>query len=202
MTKPARLRLSQSASGLILVAVLSGSSAHAGAFPPGILPALASGDASGARPVVTAQPSIRKPLLEHWTGSAPEPRLTQDQLAALLRLQIKYVFVIYNENHSFDNEYGTFPGANGLYSDGLAPRSAANTPGFTQTYTDVNGKVVTVTPFLIGPMQNASAVDGADHNHTAVAYKLHVVGNAPQMDRFAEYEYNNSASLGGAAHEP
>ncbi len=167
-------------------------------LPP--LPALAIGGVPDARPVVTAQPPVRTPLLEHWSGSAPEPRLTQDQLTALLRLQIKYVFVIYNENHSFDNEYGTFPGVNGLYSDGLAPRSAAKTPGFTQTYTDVNGKVVTVTPFLIGPMQNASAVDGAEHDHPAVAYKLHVVDNLPQLDRFAEYEYNNSASLGGAAN--
>ena len=33
--------------------------------------------------------------------------------------------VIFNENRSFDHEYGTFPGVDGLYSDGKAPRSAA-----------------------------------------------------------------------------
>ena len=44
--------------------------------------------------------------------------------------KIKYVFVIFNENSSFDHEYGTFPGVNGLYSDGKNPRSAADTPGF------------------------------------------------------------------------
>ena len=62
-------------------------------------------------------------------------------MTALVRNKIKYVFVIFNENNSFDHEYGTFPGVNGLYSDGQNPRSAADTPGFTQTYTDVNGNV-------------------------------------------------------------
>ena len=160
----------------------------------------AAGDPPAAMLLVTPQPPTRDPLPLHWDGFAPEPRVSQDDFVKLLRMQIRYVFVIYNENHSFDNEYGTFPGVNGLYSDGLAPRSAARTPGFTQIYTDVNGKVVTVTPFLIGPMQNATSVDGADHNHVAVAAKLHVVDNVPQMDRFAEWEYNNSASLGGAAN--
>ena len=84
---------------------------------------------------------------------------TKEDIEALRR-KIKYVFVIFNENRSFDHEYGTFPGANGLYSDGKAPRSAADTPGFTQTYLDTaTGKTVTVQPFLVGPAQNASFKD-------------------------------------------
>ena len=55
----------------------------------------------------------------------------------------------------------------GLYADENGPRSAANTPGFTQTYTDVNGNAVTVQPFLIGPAQNSSAVDSVDHRTPA-----------------------------------
>src|SRR6202034_933759 len=74
----------------------------------------------------------------------------------MLRQKVKYVFVIFNENRSFDHEYGTFPGVNGLYSDGQKPRAAADTPGFTQTYKDVDGNDVTVQPFRIGPEQNAT----------------------------------------------
>ena len=66
-------------------------------------------------------------------GGTPTPaeamkviqNLSQADLARLLQAQVKYVFVIFNENHSFDNEFGTFPGVNGLYSDGTSPRSAA-----------------------------------------------------------------------------
>src|SRR6202142_2311009 len=135
----------------------------------------------GARSLVTAQPPTVRPLPEHSRALDPEPQLSTAELTDLLRLHIKYVFVIFNENHSFDNEYGTFPGVNGLYSDGQAPRFAANTPGFTQTYIDVNGATVTVTPFLIGPTQNSSVVDSVDHSHTGLATKIHVVNNVPKM---------------------
>ena len=96
-------------------------------------------------------------------------------LVTLLRQRIKYVFVIFNENHSFDNEFGTFPGVNGIYSDGLKPRSAAGTPGFTQTYTDHKRRDRHGPPFRIGPEQNSSVVDSVDHSHTGLAKKIHVV---------------------------
>ena len=35
---------------------------------------------------------------------------------SLLRDRVKYVFVIYQENRSFDHYFGTYPGANGIYS--------------------------------------------------------------------------------------
>jgi phospholipase C len=157
-------------------------------------------DRPDPRPMVTAQPATVKPLLEHSSGSAPTLQLSQAEITTLLRLQIKYVFVIFNENHSFDNEFGTFPGVNGIYSDGQAPRSAANTAGFTQTYPDVNGATVTVTPFLIGPTQNSSVVDSVDHSHTGLATKIHLVNNVPKMDQFALDEYTRFASKGGAAN--
>ena len=145
---------------------------------PGAL-AQPADESAVARPLVTAQPATVKPLPEHFPAVGSEPQLSTAQLTSLLRQQIKYVFVIFNENHSFDNEYGTFPGVNGLYFDGVSPRSAANTPGFTQTYTDVNGATVTVTPFLIGPTENSSAVDSVDHSHTGLATKIHVTSSGP-----------------------
>ncbi len=130
-----------------------------------------------------------------------EHRLPQKDLVQLLRKRIKYVFVIFNENHSFDNEFGTFPGVNGLYSDGLKPRSAANTPGFTQTYVDlISGQTITVQPFRMGPQQNSTVVDSVDHSHTGLATKLDVVNGAPRMDKFAYDEYQRFAKNGGIAN--
>jgi phospholipase C len=119
-----------------------------------------------------------------------------DDIAHLLREKIKYVFVIFNENHSFDNEYGTFPGVNGIYSDGRHPRPASATPGFTQTYTDLSGNPVTVQPFLLGPQQNSTFRDSVDHSHTGLARKIHVVNGVPQMDQFSLDEYLNHAVAG------
>ncbi|WP_341531279.1 alkaline phosphatase family protein [Nostoc sp. UHCC 0302] len=139
-------------------------------------------------------------MAPYFNEPAREPKLPKSLLTKLLRDRIKYVFVIFNENHSFDNEYGTFPGVNGLYSDGRRPRSPEKTPGFTQTYTDTNGLTVKVQPFRIGAEQNASAIDSVDHSHTGLATKLHIVNGEPQMDQFAYDEYRRFASKGGTAN--
>ena len=140
---------------------------------------------------VTAQPNVNSTLAQYFNDPAADPRLSNLQMTKLLQNKIKYVFVIFNENHSFDNEYGTLPGVRGLYADENGPRSAANTPGFTQTYTDVNGNTVTVQPFLIGLAQNSTAVDSVDHSHTGLATKIDVGTNGvARMDKFAFQEYN------------
>ncbi|MBV9737007.1 MAG: hypothetical protein JO177_02455 [Candidatus Eremiobacteraeota bacterium] len=54
--------------------------------------------------------------------------------------RINHVFIIYQENRSFDNEFGTFPGANGVWSLG------ARTHGF---YQQVSPTRPLVTPFKI-----------------------------------------------------
>lgn len=149
---------------------------------------------------VTIQPSATPDVTPYINLPAQEPNLTKPQITQLLQQKIKYVFVIFNENQSFDNEYGTFPGVNGIYSDGQNPRSASNTPGYTQTYVDNTGMTITVHPFLIGPQQNASAVDSVDHSHTGLATKIHLVNGVAQMDKFAYDEYNRFASKGGAAN--
>lgn len=45
-----------------------------------------------------------------------------------LRNRVKYAFVMFNGNNSFDHEFGAFPGANGIYSDGEAPAPRASRP--------------------------------------------------------------------------
>jgi hypothetical protein len=115
-------------------------------------------------------------------------------VAEHLRAAIKYVFVIFQENESFDHYFGTFPSANGIYSDGQHPRTPKDTPGFTQTYQNIGGKTVTVEPFLIGPDQNANVLDSVDHSHVGMASKMHVSNNTAAMDQFAFAEYTHYGS--------
>ncbi|MBI1180321.1 MAG: phosphoesterase [Alphaproteobacteria bacterium] len=151
--------------------------------------------AATTRPPVTAQPHADDPeLAQYFIDPAHEPALPREKLISLLRQRIKYVFVIFNENESFDHEYGTFPGANGLYSDGGAPRGAEATPGFRQSYVDpATGSAVWVQPFRLGPQQNATAMDSADHSHKGLAAKLDVVDGTARMDGFAQVEFSGKS---------
>jgi phospholipase C len=136
-----------------------------------------------------------------WT-KGDEPALSREEAIERLRAAVKYVFVIFNENESFDHYFGTFPGANGIYSDGRHPRAPKDTPGFTQTYKNLaSGGMVSVEPFLIGPEQNANVLDSVDHSHAGKARKLNVSGNVAAMDQFALDEYSRFAAKGGAANE-
>jgi phospholipase C len=153
-----------------------------------------------ARGLVTAQPDPGPAVAPYLVNPASGPRISRAELIRLLRSKIKYVFVIFNENHSFDNEFGTFPGANGIFSDGAAPRDPAHTPGFTQTYTGADGKPITVTPFRIGPEQNATFVDSVDHSHTGLSKKIDVKNGVAAMDGYAADEYTRFASKGGPAN--
>jgi phospholipase C len=162
-------------------------------------PTLLVSAAAQSVPLVTAQPNPPSAVVPYFDAN---PNIVSyGDIIPLLQQQVKYVFVIFNENHSFDNEYGTFPGVNGIYSDGLNPRSPANTPGFTQTYQDVNGHSVTVQPFLLGPKQNSTFRDSVDHSHTGLATKINVVNGVAQMNQFSMDEYNKYAKAGNIASQ-
>jgi phospholipase C len=119
-----------------------------------------------------------------------EPVLSRDAKLALLRQKVKYVFVLFQENRSFDNHLGTYPGARGLFS-----QPAARTAGFKQALVDTDGKTISISPFLIP--QSVTAVDGktvpiypadtdsVDHSHTGIDNSLHVTGNIAANDRYA-----------------
>lgn len=152
-----------------------------------------------AQPVVTAQPAPGAAVAPFITDLSAEPAINRDAKIALLRQKVKYVFVIFNENRSFDHLFGTFPGANGLYADQNGPRDAANTPGFTQSWTDGNGVAHSQTPFRVGPEENATISDSVDHSHTGLARKLDVKDGVAQMDRFSQDDYARVAKPGNAA---
>jgi len=152
-------------------------------------PALAAG-------VVSLQPPGGPAGTAYLTDPDTDPPLSAARLRALVQQKVRYVFVIFNENRSFDSEYGTFPGANGLYSDGHVARLA---PGLAQSYTDLDGKRVTVAPFRIGPAENANVVDSVDHSHAGLARKIDVVDGIARMDGFARDEYLRFAPAGATA---
>lgn len=90
-----------------------------------------------------------------------------EQFVAALRSRVKHVFVIYQENHSFDNYFGTFPGAENLASPD------AQTHGFRQFDPIGNDWV---TPFRITDPDTASPSQSA----TVIPEKV----NGGKMDGF------------------
>lgn len=112
-----------------------------------------------------------------------EPALSDAQMWRALRGHVKYIFVIYQENRSYDSYFGSFPGGEGLFS-----HSAANTPGFYQELINCDGSLTTIHPFRIGAKQFAADTDDIDHSHTRIVQKMDVIDNLPYMDRFAFIE--------------
>jgi phospholipase C len=117
------------------------------------------------------------------TPRRPTPTPSVASEIALLRQHVKHVFVLYQENRSFDSYFGTYPGAEGIYS-----RPAAQTPGFQQPITNVDGTTATIQPFRIGPKEYAADTDDVDHSHSLIEAKMNVTGARPMMDRFALVE--------------
>jgi phospholipase C len=134
------------------------------------LPGATSAGAVGAAPTRAASAS-----------PAERAALAQRRAAiAALRKRVKYVFVLYQENRSFDSYFGTFPGADGIYSQ---PASA--TLGYAQPIQNVDGTFSTVAPFRLGPAEFAADTDDVGHSHPNLVAKIDVTNDGPQMDKFA-----------------
>jgi len=155
--------------------------------------------------------------------------LTAAQKLALLRQNIKYVFVIFQENRSYDHYFGTFPGANGLFATypNANPKDPSALPGnaalFASSFNSAiqtvtpNGTVAysTVSPFLV-PRQivnQSGAVTpiysedmySVDHSHTGYINDLHsdqATRSIPKNDGYPldqEGLYYNTDSSGTSA---
>jgi phospholipase C len=101
-------------------------------------------------------------------------------MVAALRQHVKYVFVLYQENRSFDSYFGTFPGANGLFS-----QQPANTPGYYQPIENTDGTMGVQTPFRIDPSWFSADTDDGDHSHPGIVAKMDVTNGAAQMDDYS-----------------
>ena len=131
--------------------------------------------------------------------AAVTPTLTTAQKIALLQSKVKYVFVIFNENESFDHHFGTFPGANGLTTApaGMTPANA--TGSYVQRYLDTSLNPVTQTPFLmpqavqVGGFGSTGAIVpiypadqfSTDHSHQGMANDLDVTNGVNANDRYS-----------------
>jgi len=142
---------------------------------------------------VTAQPQTAASgfgaVSQYFRDPAQDAPMSQAQLINLLRHRVKYVFVLFQENRSFDHYFGTFPGANGLFTDASATptvRSPA-APSNTQVLFNTDGSRGTISPFRIGTAQNAADLDDIDHGHARMVAKMNAPGNTgtPAMNRFA-----------------
>jgi len=147
----------------------------------------------------TAAPSEPALTLATQTGTAgagqardPSAQgvLTLQAKIALLRQKVKYVFVLFQENRSFDHYFGTYPGANGLFATYPAAQSSdpysqpANTFGsFNSVIRNVDGSYSTISPFLIPrTIQNQMGQTvqlypedtySVDHSHTGYINDFH-----------------------------
>jgi len=138
-------------------------------------------------------------VAKYWISPHSEPGLTRAEIINQLRKKIKYVFVMYQENRSFDSYFGTFPNAEGLFTS-----PPAQTPGFYQQIINTDGSVSTIHPFRIGPrdtcpMSNinsgtalapcyAADTDDVGHSHSAILSKMDVQNGVPHMDMYAMTE--------------
>ncbi|HTV16612.1 MAG TPA: alkaline phosphatase family protein [Acidobacteriaceae bacterium] len=111
-------------------------------------------------------------------GSAP----ARDLLVAALRAHVHHVFVVYQENRSFDSYFGTFPGADNL----ATPEARAH--GFRQW--DPLGKAW-IVPF---PLTAADTLD-ADHSRSGLIAKA----DNGKMDNFVAGEEKAQTDYGRPA---
>lgn len=100
-------------------------------------------------------------------------------MIAALRQHVKHVFVIYQENHSFDNYFGTYPGAENLST------ALARSHGFRQY--DSIGKQW-VTPFLMSDPD----IESPSHSRTSLLSKM----NGGASDRYVATQESDSLKGG------
>jgi phospholipase C len=159
---------------------------------------------TGIAVLAMLQPATAATLATVETGPAPaadvrlfvtdlqhQPRLSRAAKIKLLRDKVKYVFVLFQENRSFDAYFGTFPGARGLFS-----QPPEKTPGFAQPIMNTDGSMATIRPFRIGPEQFAADTDDVDHSYGRMVAKMNAGKGVPRMDRFAleeEKKYTTGA---------
>jgi phospholipase C len=153
------------------------------------------GAQQNAGPDLTIAPPSSAAVQAHVIDPAQEPAISAQQKLRLLRNRIKYVFVLFQENRSFDFYFAGYPGADGLYAGPNGPYTPAQVAGFTQPIVNTDGTVGTITPFKI-PMTIVDAngktvplypadIASVNHSHAGIARKLALDANG--MAQNSEY---------------
>jgi phospholipase C len=139
---------------------------------------------------VTIGPESGPVVTQYLRDPSGEPALSHANKLKLLRQKVKYVFVLFQENRSFDFHFGTFPGANGLFTN-----PSGQTPGFNQPIVNTDGSTGTISPFLITKTVTAAGgasvplypmdTDSVDHSHAGIDNSLDYDGATTLNDRYA-----------------
>jgi phospholipase C len=142
-----------------------------------------------AEPGLKIAPKSSDYVSKFIVPDAKEPKLSAKAKLALLQQNIKYVFVLFQENRSFDLYFGTYPGANGIYP-------VTNQPGATQQIVDNNGNVTTISPFKIPTSVTVTGTStqvpvypadlaSQDHSHTGIVNSIDYSNGVTLNDRYA-----------------
>ncbi len=118
-------------------------------------------------------------VLTQAAGAAQTAGVTRDQLIANLRTHVHHVFLIYQENRSFDSYFGSFPGTDNLATKEAREHGFRQWDGIGHTW---------VTPFLL----EAPDTLDADHSREALIAK----SDDGKMDNFVGYEEKNIVEQG------
>jgi phospholipase C len=159
------------------------------------------GVAQQQKPIAEVAPRSSDAVASKVIAASAEPALTDAAKLALLQKKIKYVFVLFQENRSFDFYFGTYPGAFGLFT-----LPASETAGFVQPIVEQDGTVGKISPFKMPQsVVNTSGAtvllypedaDSVNHSHSGIDAKLHVNANHVALnDRYAFTEQGLSGTL-------
>jgi phospholipase C len=160
-------------------------------------PAMAAAQEKPASPLpdVTIAPRSSAQVAAEIIDPAGEPALSPEEKLRLIRRRIKYVFVLFQENRSFDFYFAGYPGADGLYAGPDGPHTPNQVAGFTQTLVNTDGSLATITPFRIPatvvdakgktvPLYPAD-IASVNHSHAGIARKIALDQNG--VARNSEY---------------
>ena len=146
------------------------------------LPVGAAQETVAPLPDVTLAPRTSALVSQHVIDLKQEPALAASEKLELIRKHIKYVFVLFQENRSFDFYFGSYPGADGIYQDPTGLNRSGQVPGFNQPIVNTDGTLGRVSAFRIP----ATVVDksgrtvqiypadiaSVNHSHIGIARKI------------------------------
>src|SRR5271170_2886563 len=73
-------------------------------------------DTGAAAQDAVIQPDPGQDVTPFLVSAAQEPALSRAAEIKLLRQRVKYVFVLFQENRSYDSYFASFPGGRGLFA--------------------------------------------------------------------------------------
>ncbi|MFZ1086676.1 MAG: alkaline phosphatase family protein [Terracidiphilus sp.] len=153
----------------------------------GVASGVCGAQQKAALPEVTIAPKSSAAVSAQVIDPASEPTVAREEKLRLIREKIKYVFVLFQENRSFDFYFASYPGADGLYAGLDGPRGNIDPPGFMQLLVNTDGTLGVITPFRIPativdakgktvPLYPAD-IASVNHSHTAIARKIALDSN-------------------------